>query len=63
MRRGWRRLRWYVGEFTGENAYERYVARVRSADPRAAVESRRDFERRRVAARYADPRDGGAPCC
>ncbi|WP_052848284.1 YbdD/YjiX family protein [Streptomyces avicenniae] len=57
-------LRWYVTEFTGENAYARHVAELRHADPDAEVPSRRAFERRRVEARYGDPRDGGGlGCC
>ncbi|MFR9725894.1 CstA-like transporter-associated (seleno)protein [Streptomyces sp. MS19] len=56
-------LRWYVTEFTGENAYDRHVALLRAADPDAEVPSRRAFERRRVAGRYGDPRDGGYHGC
>ncbi|MGK5529060.1 YbdD/YjiX family protein [Streptomyces sp. URMC 129] len=57
-------LWWYVTELTGENAYDRYVARARRADPAARVLSRREFERRRVDDRYADPRGGHhRGCC
>ncbi|MBL1065081.1 YbdD/YjiX family protein [Streptomyces sp. 7-21] len=63
VRRRLARLWWYVREFTGETAYERYVERARTQDPHAPVLSRREFERRRVAERYGD---GAAPrrgCC
>ncbi|WP_069815593.1 CstA-like transporter-associated (seleno)protein [Streptomyces sp. TP-A0874] len=56
------RARWFWREATGEAAYERYAARARAHDPGAEVLSRRDFERRRVDAREADPREGFR-CC
>jgi uncharacterized short protein YbdD (DUF466 family) len=56
------RLWWYVREFTGETAYERYVEHARRHDPGAAVLSRGEFERRRVDARDGDPREGFR-CC
>ncbi|MFD3440800.1 YbdD/YjiX family protein [Streptomyces sp. NPDC058685] len=56
------RIRWYVREFTGESAYDRYVAHTRGCDPDAEVMSRRAFERNRTDAREADPREGFR-CC
>ncbi|MFJ7997966.1 YbdD/YjiX family protein [Streptomyces sp. NPDC096310] len=60
------RIRWYVREFTGESAYERYVAHARAhADagaPTGEVMTRRAFERSRTDAREADPREGFR-CC
>ncbi|MFJ5551912.1 YbdD/YjiX family protein [Streptomyces sp. NPDC093225] len=56
------RIRHYVREFTGEAAYERYVAHARGHDPDAPVPSRREFERARTDAREADPREGFR-CC
>ncbi|MEE1757314.1 YbdD/YjiX family protein [Streptomyces sp. SP18CS02] len=55
-------LRWYVREFSGETAYERYVAHARTCDPAAEVMTRRAFERSRTDAREADPRKGFR-CC
>jgi uncharacterized short protein YbdD (DUF466 family) len=51
-----RRLWWYVREFTGETAYERYAERLRREDPSRPVPSRREFERRRTDECYGDPR-------
>ncbi|MGW7414102.1 YbdD/YjiX family protein [Streptomyces sp. NPDC054863] len=62
LRQRMSRLRWYVREFTGEAAYDRYVAHARSHDPDAAVMSRRTFERSRTDAREGDPRKGFR-CC
>jgi uncharacterized short protein YbdD (DUF466 family) len=56
------RARYFVREFSGETAYERYVAHARSHDPEAAVLTRRAFERARTDAREADPREGFG-CC
>ncbi|MFE6833320.1 CstA-like transporter-associated (seleno)protein [Streptomyces sp. NPDC057705] len=56
------RARFYVREFSGEAAYDRYVAHARSHDPDAEVLTRRAFERARTDAREADPRDGFR-CC
>ncbi|WP_049579254.1 YbdD/YjiX family protein [Streptomyces sp. SBT349] len=60
-------LRWYITEFTGENAYDRYVAHTRRTDPEAPVLRRGDFERHRTDRRYGAPSDGlGSPyggCC
>ncbi|OKI09570.1 hypothetical protein A6A06_02545 [Streptomyces sp. CB02923] len=61
-RRALRHIRWYVRELTGESAYERYVAHARQHAPGAQVLSRREFERRRAAAREDDPRSGFR-CC
>ncbi|MFI6700559.1 YbdD/YjiX family protein [Streptomyces sp. NPDC050509] len=57
-----RRVRWYVREFTGESAYERYVAHATAGDPAGQVMTRRAFERSRTDAREADPREGFR-CC
>ncbi|MFE3828115.1 YbdD/YjiX family protein [Streptomyces sp. NPDC059092] len=57
-----RRIRWYVREFTGESAYERYVAHAGAGDPAGEVMTRRAFERSRTDAREADPREGFR-CC
>ncbi|MEU4030966.1 YbdD/YjiX family protein [Streptomyces anulatus] len=56
------RIRWYVRELTGESAYERYVAHARVHDPDTPVMTRRAFERSRMDAREADPREGFR-CC
>lgn len=56
------RVRWFWREFTGESAYDRYVAYARRRDPYSSVLSRREFERRRTDAREADPREGFR-CC
>ncbi|MFE2944293.1 CstA-like transporter-associated (seleno)protein [Streptomyces sp. NPDC059255] len=72
------RIRWYVREFTGESAYERYVAHARAhadaaagagtgagagaGDPAGGIMTRRAFERSRTDAREADPREGFR-CC
>ncbi|MDQ0986904.1 YbdD/YjiX family protein [Streptomyces sp. V2I9] len=56
------RIRWYVREVTGESVYDRYVAHARAHDPDAPVLSRRAFERARMDAREADPREGFR-CC
>ncbi|MFF5445088.1 YbdD/YjiX family protein [Streptomyces sp. NPDC012888] len=56
------KVRYYVREFSGEAAYDRYVAHARAHDPDAEVMTRRAFERARVDAREADPREGFR-CC
>ncbi|MEU4727032.1 MULTISPECIES: YbdD/YjiX family protein [unclassified Streptomyces] len=56
------RARFYVREFSGEAAYDRYAAHARSHDPQARVMTRREFERARTDAREADPREGFG-CC
>ncbi|MCB5180135.1 CstA-like transporter-associated (seleno)protein [Streptomyces antimicrobicus] len=56
------RVRHYVREFSGEAAYDRYVAHARGHDPQAEVMTRRAFERARTDAREADPREGFR-CC
>ncbi|MEV8531094.1 YbdD/YjiX family protein [Streptomyces sp. NPDC051211] len=56
------KVRFYVREFSGEAAYDRYVAHARSHDPDAEVMTRRAFEHARVDAREADPREGFR-CC
>ncbi|MFJ8208652.1 CstA-like transporter-associated (seleno)protein [Streptomyces sp. NPDC096033] len=56
------KARYYIREFSGEAAYDRYVAHARSHDPQAEVLTRRAFERARTDAREADPREGFR-CC
>ncbi|WP_371617845.1 YbdD/YjiX family protein [Streptomyces sp. NBC_00454] len=56
------RARYFVREFSGEAAYDRYVAHARTHDPDAEVMTRRAFERARMDAREADPREGFR-CC
>ncbi|MFD5147539.1 YbdD/YjiX family protein [Streptomyces sp. NPDC058401] len=56
------RARFFVREFSGEAAYDHYVAHARAHDPDAAVPSRREFERARTDAREGDPRTGFR-CC
>ncbi|MGR4882039.1 CstA-like transporter-associated (seleno)protein [Streptomyces sp. LARHCF249] len=56
------KVRYYVREFSGEAAYDRYVAHARGHDPDAQVMTRRAFERARTDAREADPREGFG-CC
>ncbi|MBP3077359.1 YbdD/YjiX family protein [Streptomyces sp. CHA1] len=62
VRAGARWVGWYVREVSGETAYEKYAAHVRRHDPDAEVMTRRQFERSRMDAREADPRDGFR-CC
>jgi uncharacterized short protein YbdD (DUF466 family) len=61
-RRAASRLWWYLPELTGENAYDRYAERFRRDNPTAQVPSRGEFERSRVEARSADPRND-FHCC
>ncbi|MFE2479931.1 CstA-like transporter-associated (seleno)protein [Streptomyces sp. NPDC001194] len=56
------KARFFVREFSGEAAYERYVAHARTHDPDARVMTRRAFERARTDSREADPREGFR-CC
>ncbi|MET9882534.1 YbdD/YjiX family protein [Streptomyces sp. NPDC006430] len=56
------KARFFVREFSGEAAYDRYVAHARAHDPEAEVLTRRAFERARTDAREADPREGFR-CC
>ncbi|MFE9255474.1 YbdD/YjiX family protein [Streptomyces sp. NPDC006879] len=56
------RVRWYVHEFTGEAAYDHYLAHVHRQDPGARALTRRAFERARTDAREGDPREGFR-CC
>lgn len=56
------RARFYVRELSGEAAYDHYVAHARTHDPDAQVMTRRAFERARMDAREADPREGFR-CC
>ncbi|MCC0096075.1 MULTISPECIES: YbdD/YjiX family protein [Streptomyces] len=56
------KARFFVREFSGEAAYDRYVAHARTHDPDARVMTRRAFERARTDSREADPREGFR-CC
>jgi uncharacterized short protein YbdD (DUF466 family) len=51
---------WYLREVSGEADYDRYVAHARRDHQDAPVLSRRDFERRRMREREANPT---ARCC
>ncbi|MET9463395.1 YbdD/YjiX family protein [Streptomyces sp. NPDC006544] len=62
LRRVLGRARFFVREFSGEAAYDRHVAHARTHDPDAPVPTRRAFERARMDAREADPREGFR-CC
>ncbi|MDK1476682.1 YbdD/YjiX family protein [Streptomyces sp. 549] len=62
LRHATARLWWYVREFTGETAYDRYVERHRREHPGQPPLSRGTFERRRTDARGSDPREGFR-CC
>ncbi|MFF1559733.1 CstA-like transporter-associated (seleno)protein [Streptomyces sp. NPDC058279] len=62
VRQALAKARYYVREFSGEAAYDRYVAHARSHAPDAEVLTRRAFERARTDAREADPREGFR-CC
>ncbi|MFI6942269.1 CstA-like transporter-associated (seleno)protein [Streptomyces sp. NPDC050418] len=55
-----RRVRYWWRELSGEAAYDHYAAHARShgQEPK----SRREFERERMDAREADPREGFR-CC
>jgi uncharacterized short protein YbdD (DUF466 family) len=61
-RRAAARLWWYIREFTGETAYERYAERLCREGRADETPSRKEFERRRAEERYGDPRNGGG-CC
>ncbi|WP_327285333.1 MULTISPECIES: YbdD/YjiX family protein [unclassified Streptomyces] len=56
------KVSYFVREFSGEAAYDRYVAHARTHDPDARVMTRRAFERARTDSREADPREGFR-CC
>ncbi|WP_124054261.1 YbdD/YjiX family protein [Arcanobacterium ihumii] len=47
LARGLSEIRWYVHEFFGDNAYERYVARHRIEHPDHPPMCERDFWRKR----------------
>ncbi|MEV6394636.1 YbdD/YjiX family protein [Streptomyces sp. NPDC051907] len=53
-------LRWYVREFTGEAAYDRYCERHRGSNPHAPVPTRRQYERLRVQHQEDHP---SSRCC
>lgn len=50
----------YLREVVGETAYDRYLEHARRVHPDAPVQSRREFERRRMDAREARPQ---SRCC
>ena len=56
----WQGLRWYLRELTGESQYDHYLERHAREHAGAPPLSRREFERRRIAA--ADPKPGSR-CC
>jgi uncharacterized short protein YbdD (DUF466 family) len=56
----WRGVRWYLRELTGETQYDRYLERHAREHGGAPPLSRREFERRRIAAADAKP---GSRCC
>jgi uncharacterized short protein YbdD (DUF466 family) len=58
--RVWRSVRWYLRELTGESQYDRYLERHDREHPDAPALSRREFDRRRIAAADAKP---GSRCC
>jgi len=60
LRRAVGGILWYLREVSGEGDYDRYVANLRRHDHDAPVLSRRDFERRKMKEREANP---GARCC
>jgi uncharacterized short protein YbdD (DUF466 family) len=60
VRRAVEGIRWYLREVSGEGDYDRYVAHARRHHRDASVLSRRDFERRRMKEREANP---GIRCC
>ncbi|MEU8781322.1 YbdD/YjiX family protein [Streptomyces sp. NPDC048637] len=53
-------LRWYVREFTGETAYDRYCERHRRNHPYAPVPTRREYEQLRTQHRETHP---SSRCC
>ncbi|NBE51107.1 YbdD/YjiX family protein [Streptomyces boluensis] len=55
-------VRYWWRELSGEAVYDRYVAHTRACSPDAEILSRRAFERQRMDAREADPREGFR-CC
>jgi uncharacterized short protein YbdD (DUF466 family) len=54
------RVGWYLREVSGEADYDRYLAHRASDHPDEPVLDRREFERRRMDDRDANPR---ARCC
>jgi uncharacterized short protein YbdD (DUF466 family) len=58
--RGVRWLHWYLREVSGESAYDRHVAHLRSGHPGAPVPTRKEFERWRMDQRDSRPE---ARCC
>ncbi|WP_405594740.1 YbdD/YjiX family protein [Streptomyces sp. NBC_01410] len=53
-------LRWYVREFTGEAAYDRYCERHLRNHPDAPVPTRPEYEKLRIAHQEAHP---SSRCC
>jgi uncharacterized short protein YbdD (DUF466 family) len=60
LAKAWHGVRWYRRELTGETQYERYLERHAREHPDEPVLSRKEFERRRIAAADAKP---GSRCC
>ncbi len=60
LARAWRGVRWYLAELTGENQYDRYLARHAREHPGTLPLSRREFERRRIDGQDPKP---GRRCC
>ena len=60
VRQAWDSLRWYLREVSGEADYDRYLQHARRDHPDGSVLSRRDFERRKMDDREANPT---ARCC
>jgi uncharacterized short protein YbdD (DUF466 family) len=60
LARAWRGVRWYLAELTGENQYDRYLARHAREHPGTSPLSRRAFERRRIDGQDPKP---GSRCC
>jgi uncharacterized short protein YbdD (DUF466 family) len=58
--RAWRGVHWYLRELTGETQYDRYLERHAREHPDAPALSRKEFDRRRIAAADAKP---GSRCC
>ena len=60
LTRALRYLRWYLGEISGDAAYDRYIERHRHEYPDAPTPTRREYERHRTAHRERNP---AARCC
>lgn len=60
VRQAWDGIRWYLREVSGEADYDRYLLHARRDHLDSSVLSRRDFERRKMDDREANPT---ARCC